>query len=105
MSAALRHELPHGIVTWQKVDGGLYLWLHAQRHLDARVLAQQAVALGVEVISGDHFFADGGGRQEFRLCFTRNPPSVIAAGVARLGRAVKDAVVLSGRMAESLPQP
>ena len=105
MTAALKHELPHGVVTWQNVEGGLYLWLHAQRHLDARVLSQQAAAMGVEVISGDHFFADTGGRQEFRLCFTRNPPPVIATGVSRLARAVQALEGLGSRMAESLPQP
>ena len=105
MTTALRHELPHGVVTWQEVEGGLYLWLHAQRHLDARILAQQAAASGVEIISGDHFFADGGGRQEFRLCFTRNPPSAIAAGVSRLARAVRSVEALGSRMAESVPLP
>lgn len=105
MTTALRRELPNGIVTWHNVDGGLYLWLHAQRHLDARVLAQQAAAMGVEVISGDHFFADGGGRQEFRLCFTRNPPDVITAGVSRLARAVQAVEALGSRMAESVPLP
>lgn len=105
MTQSLKHELPHGVVTWQNVDGGLYLWMHAQRHLDARVLVQQAAAMGVEVISGDHFFADAGGRQEFRLCFTRNPPPVIAAGVSRLARAVEIVEALGSRVPESLPLP
>ncbi len=89
----------------QNVEGGLYLWLHAQRHLDARVLSQQAAAMGVEVISGDHFFADTGGRQEFRLCFTRNPPPLsppgLAPGKGRAGPRRR----LGSRMAESLPRP
>jgi 2-aminoadipate transaminase len=105
MIEALKQEIPHGAVTWHRVDGGLYLWLHAQRHLDARLLAQQAVMQGLEVISGDHFFADGGGRQEFRLCFTRNPPPVIAAGVSRLAQAVRAVEALGSRVAESLPLP
>lgn len=105
MTAALRQEIPQGVVTWHNVEGGLYLWLHAQRHMDARILAHQAVAAGVEVISGDHFFADSGGRQEFRLCFTRNPPPVIAAGVTRLASAVRAVEALGSRMAEHLPQP
>lgn len=105
LTEALRQEIPHGLVTWHQVDGGLYLWLHAQRHLDARVLAQQAAALGVEVIPGDHFFVDGSGRQEFRLCFTRNPPPVITAGVARLAHAVRSLEAQGSRMVESLPQP
>ncbi|MCA9880207.1 MAG: PLP-dependent aminotransferase family protein [Thermomicrobiales bacterium] len=103
MTTALKQHLPPGAVTWHSVDGGLYLWLHAQRRLDARVLARQAAAMGVEVISGDHFYADAGGRQEFRLCFTRNPPAVIAAGVSRLARAVQAVESLGSRMAESLP--
>ncbi len=105
MTAALKQELPHGVVTWHTVEGGLYLWLHAQRHLDARVLAQQAATRGVEVISGDHFYADAGGRQEFRLCFTRNPPPVIAAGVSRLAKAVRAVEAMGSRMAESVPLP
>ncbi|MFN8676959.1 MAG: PLP-dependent aminotransferase family protein [Thermomicrobiales bacterium] len=105
MMAALKQDLPHGVVTWQNVEGGLYLWLHAQRHLDARVLSQQAAAMGVEVISGDHFFADAGGRQEFRLCFTRNPPPVIAAGVSRLAMAVQALEAQGSRMVESVPLP
>lgn len=104
-TAALKQDIPHGSVTWQNVEGGLYLWLHAQRHLGARVLAQQAAAMGVEVISGDHFFADAGGRQEFRLCFTRNPPPVIAAGVSRLAQAVRTVEAQGSRVMESVPLP
>ena len=105
MTESLKQEIPFGIVTWHPVEGGLYLWLHAQRHLDARLLAQQAAATGVEVISGDHFFADGGGRQEIRLCFTRNTPPVIVSGVSRLARAVRSVEAHGSRMVESLPQP
>ena len=105
MNAALQRELPHGAATWQNVEGGLYLWVHAQRHLDARILAQQAAALGVELISGDHFFADSGGRQDFRLCFTRNSPEIIVAGVSRLAQAVRAVEALGSRMAESVPLP
>jgi 2-aminoadipate transaminase len=103
LTEALKREIPPGLVTWQTVDGGLYLWLHAQRFLDARVLVQQAAAMGVELISGDHFFPDGGGRQEFRICFTRNPPPVIAAGISRMAQAVRSVEAQGNRMVESLP--
>lgn len=105
MTAALRQHLPPDTLRWTTPDGGLYLWLQARRHLDARLLTQEAAAEGVEIIGGEHFYPDGGGRQEFRLCFTRNPVSLIAPGIARLGRAIGTTTALGGRLVESHPLP
>ncbi|MFT4041289.1 MAG: PLP-dependent aminotransferase family protein [Thermomicrobiales bacterium] len=103
MTTALRQQTPPGALSWVTPEGGLCLWLQAHGHLDVRLLVQQAAALGVEILGGEHFYPDGGGRQEFRLCFTRNPAPQNALGVARLARALHAAEALSGSMVETRP--
>lgn len=85
MLAALQRHLPAGAVTPRPVQGGLYLWCRLGAGLDGPTLLRHAEANGVTFASGEHFYPDGAGRREIRLCFTGVPPAQIAAGVQRLG--------------------
>jgi DNA-binding transcriptional MocR family regulator len=86
METALERHLPPGTLSWRPVQGGLYLWAQTGCDVDSRLLAQRALAAGVAVVHGEAFYAESAGRHEFRLCFARNPPDVIASGIGRLAR-------------------
>lgn len=88
--AALRQWLPAGTFTWAPAEGGLYLWLHAGQGIDTGLLEQQALLAGVAIVHGAHFYADGDGRHELRLCFARCTPQAIALGIERLARVVRE---------------
>lgn len=96
MTAALRHGVSPGVLTWSPVEGGLYLWIHTRQDIDSRFLAQRALNSGVAILSGEHFYPEAAGRHELRLCFARSSPEQIAAGITRLSH------VLSGDDATGL---
>jgi DNA-binding transcriptional MocR family regulator len=88
MTAALARRLPPstGVLSWAPVEGGLNLWCRVAPGVDARRVARLALEAGVAIVPGETFYPDGAGGREFRLCFGRNPPSVIEVGVDRLAR-------------------
>ena len=59
-----------------------------RRRLDGELL-RAALAGGVTFAAGEHFYADGAGRDEIRLCFTADPPDRIEEGVRRLAAALR----------------
>ncbi|MEA2522908.1 MAG: 2-aminoadipate transaminase [Thermomicrobiales bacterium] len=85
MLAALRRHVPTGALNCRPVNGGLYLWCRLHAGLDARDLFQTAAAAGVAYVAGDHFYPDGAGANELRLCFSSVPAPRIEEGVRRLG--------------------
>jgi DNA-binding transcriptional MocR family regulator len=84
--SALRRSLSPGVLAWQTVEGGLYLWCRLQQPIDARLLLQQALAAGVSFVPGESFYGDGCGRYELRLCFAAATPVAIEEAVHRLAR-------------------
>ncbi len=89
MLAALRQELPQASV--DVPAGGYYLWLEFDPRVDGDALARDAAAAGVNLIAGSRFFAGMGDvpRNHLRLSFSYASPAQIEAGVARLGRIVR----------------
>jgi DNA-binding transcriptional MocR family regulator len=90
MLAALRRYLSAGSLTCRPATGGLYLWCRLAPGLDARDLFQAATAAGVAFVAGDHFYPDGAGANELRLCFSSVAPPRIDEGVRRLGEIIGD---------------
>jgi 2-aminoadipate transaminase len=90
MLAALRRHVPPGCLTWRPVDGGLFLWCRLGHGVEARELAQATAAAGVAFVPGDHFYPDGAGSSELRLCFSAVDPPMIEEGVRRLGRLIRE---------------
>ncbi len=85
MLAALRRHIPVASLTCRPANGGLYLWCRLGPGLDARDLFQAATAAGVAFVAGDHFYPDGAGSNELRLCFSSVAAPRIDEGVRRLG--------------------
>ena len=94
MVVAVRRELPDAMM--QIPEGGYYLWLTLPGDVDGDLLAQRAMAEGVNVIPGSKFFAGqfvGYPRNQttpknnIRLAFSHAGPDEIDEGVSRLARA------------------
>lgn len=81
MCAAIERHLSPAALSYSPVDGGLYLWCTAGVGVDAADLLQMASARGVIFVNGEAFHADGGGRQQLRLCFSSVPPAAIERGI------------------------
>jgi DNA-binding transcriptional MocR family regulator len=96
MQAALEQHVPAGALATEPVQGGLYIWCALDRRVDSHELLHRAEGQGVVFVHGAAFYPDGGGRNQFRLCFSGVPPARIDEGVRRLGGILADPVVGQG---------
>ncbi|WP_417671927.1 PLP-dependent aminotransferase family protein [Roseibium sp.] len=86
MLQALDRYMPAG-VTWNRPEGGMFLWLELPSGADAGELLQSAIqSAKVAYVPGHAFFADGSGRNTLRLSFTACGPEKIEEGVRRLAK-------------------
>ncbi len=88
MLDCLDEHMPEG-VTWNKPEGGLFLWMTLPEHIDTTELLQKALKEKVAFIPGAPFFPCGGGTNNMRLNFSFSKPELINEGIARLGRVLK----------------
>lgn len=88
MSAALERYCPPGM-TWNRPEGGFYLWCRLPEGLHARELLAEAARRRVAFTVGDAFHVDGGGQEWMRLNFTCHTEEAITEGVKRLGQAME----------------
>jgi 2-aminoadipate transaminase len=91
MRAALERHLPAGC-RWNVPAGGMFFWVEGPPALDATALLETAVDAGMAYVPGAPFFADGGHANTLRLSFVTVPPERIEAGIAVLGRVLKEAL-------------
>jgi 2-aminoadipate transaminase len=84
MLDALRRYFPTD-VHWTTPQGGLFLWVTLPEPMDAAELLQAAIAEHVAFVPGSAFFANGSGRNTFRLNFSNASPGRIKEGIRRLG--------------------
>jgi DNA-binding transcriptional MocR family regulator len=85
---ALSRHLPSGC-TWNPALGGFFIWVRLPTDTNSAALLPAAEAAGVSYLPGERFFAEGGGQNYLRLCFSLLPPDEIAEGVRRLGAALR----------------
>jgi len=72
-------------------EGGLYLWCRLGGKVLARAVQQQAMREAMVFVSGEAFYADGGGTQEMRICFTSQLPERSIAAAQCLARSIEAA--------------
>lgn len=90
-------------VSWERPEGGLYVWLRLPEGLDAGPggpLFERALAEGVLYVPGQYAFAPEGvpaARHTIRLSFGASRPERIAAGITALGRAIDAAFADQGK--------
>ncbi|WP_369199835.1 PLP-dependent aminotransferase family protein [Streptomyces sp. PU-14G] len=84
----LATALPHGS-TWNRPEGGMFVWARLPEGHDATALLHTAVAHDVAYVPGAPFFAGPPDHAALRLSFTTHTPKEISEGLDRLGQAVR----------------
>lgn len=69
--------------------GGFFFWLRVPG-TDTKELFMKAIERGVAFVNGPAFFADGGGEDCLRTCFTFAQPGELEEGARRLAQAIED---------------
>jgi 2-aminoadipate transaminase len=90
MLGALSDTMPEG-VTWNRPEGGYFIWLDLGPEGDSSALLARAEEVGVGVIPGVDFYPrdSGLGQAGVRLAFSYEPADRIVEGVARLAAVLR----------------
>jgi 2-aminoadipate transaminase len=88
-------------VSWPSPRGGFFIWATLPESIDAGAMLARAVEEGVIYVAGEAFFVNASGRNIVRLSFSAPTPERIEQGVARLGRAVRAELGITGPVASS----
>ncbi len=90
MLDALERYMPRDPeIHWTKPEGGLFLWMQLPDYFDVDALFYQAIEANVAYVVGTGFYADGGGKNAFRLNFSYPSEEQIVEGVKRLAGVIK----------------
>ncbi|HEV3105243.1 MAG TPA: PLP-dependent aminotransferase family protein [Trinickia sp.] len=89
MLAALERHMPEG-VSWNRPEGGMFVWVTLPGGIDTMQLLDAAVARNVAFVPGGPFFASEAARNTLRLSFVTVPPERIDEGVARLAALIRE---------------
>ncbi len=77
--------------TWNRPEGGYFLWLTLAETVDSKALAEAARRHGVAYVGGYAFHRDGGGHNAVRLAYSFVKEDEIPEAITRLGRALEEA--------------
>ena len=77
-------------MTWNKPEGGMFLWARLPKGMNAVELLPKAVDKGVAFVPGLAFFADNADPRSLRLSFVTPSVPEIERGVAALAAAVRE---------------
>ena len=91
MLQALAANMPAG-VSWNRPEGGMFVWVKLPAHIDSMELLQDAVAANVAFVPGAPFYADKAQHNSLRLSFVTVPPAQIDAGVKILANLLRQSV-------------
>ncbi len=90
MLQALDHAMQGLGVTWNRPDGGMFLWARLPEGMNAIELLPHAVEKGVSFVPGAAFYAGHGDPRTLRLSFVTATADQIHTGVAALAQAVRE---------------
>jgi DNA-binding transcriptional MocR family regulator len=85
--AGLADALPPGS-TWNRPDGGMFVWATLPQGYDATALLPTAISHDVAYVPGRPFFATDPDAATLRLSFTTYTPDRIGEGMRRLAKAL-----------------
>ncbi|CAH2789588.1 MAG: Alpha-aminoadipate aminotransferase (EC @ Leucine transaminase (EC @ Valine transaminase [uncultured Paraburkholderia sp.] len=91
MLASLERYMPEG-VTWNRPEGGMFIWVNLPAQIDSMKLQEEAVAQNVAFVPGGPFFANDAQHNTLRLSFVTVPPAKIDEGVSRLATLIRSKV-------------
>jgi len=85
MVGELERSFPES-ASWNRPDGGYFLWLDLGEGVDGSELATRAETEGVAIVRGEDFFPRGSGLggASVRLAFSYEPPARIVEGISVL---------------------
>jgi 2-aminoadipate transaminase len=88
MAEAFMKHLPPE-VEYSVPKGGFFFWLRVPG-IDSKELFLKGIERGVAFVNGPAFYANGGGKDCLRTCFTFASQADLDEGAARLALAIKD---------------
>jgi len=91
MVAALEQEMQGLGVTWNRPDGGMFLWLRLPEGMSALQLLPRAVERNVAFVPGAAFYADHPDDRTLRLSFVTASQGQIRTAIAALASAIREA--------------
>lgn len=77
--------------TWNRPEGGFFLWLTLAETVDLALLFAAARRLGVAFVGGGGFHIEDGGHHTIRLAYSFVREDEIPEAILRLGRALEEA--------------
>ena len=89
MLEALERNMPEG-VSWNRPQGGLFLFLTLPEGFDAVEFYDTALDAGVAYVAGNFFRTDGLGRNTMRLNFSFMTADRIREGISLLAKLIKE---------------
>ena len=89
MVSALDKEMAGLGVTWNRPDGGMFLWLRLPEGMSALELLPKAVERNVAFVPGAAFYADTADTRTLRLSFVTASESQIHTAIAALAAAIR----------------
>lgn len=88
MASAFAKHLPKD-AEYSVPKGGFFFWVRVPG-VDTKELFMKAIERGVAFVNGPAFFANGGGNDCLRTCFTFARPADLEEGAIRLAAAIED---------------
>ena len=85
MLAGIGDALPEGS-TWNRPEGGMFLWARLPTSYDTTALLPQVVEHNVAYVPGAPFYAGTPDPATLRLCFVTQTPDEIGEGLRRLAK-------------------
>ncbi len=89
MLKAMGEQFP-AEVSWTRPEGGMFIWVTLPPQMDAMKLLDAALQQNVAFVPGAPFYANEVEKNTFRLSFVTVPPERIQAGIAILGKLIKE---------------
>ena len=77
-------ELMPASATWNKPEGGMFLWLRLEGHVDTAQVLPHALGANVAFVPGAAFYSASPDRATMRLSFATHQPREIVEGLRRL---------------------
>lgn len=85
--AALEETMPRH-VRWTRPGGGFFVWLTLPEPLQAKDVLKEAHQHSITFLTGEPFFAEGGGERNIRLPFSYIPPQEMENGIHTLAQII-----------------
>lgn len=89
MLSAMDREMQGLGVTWNRPDGGMFLWARLPEGMSALELLPEAVERNVAFVPGAAFYADNADTRTLRLSFVTASAQQIQDGIAALATAIR----------------